>query len=103
MTFDPPEGDVAALEHVVDERLPQVTVGDRLALTVLPAALAPPDVPLVAKAVHDVRRVADHVERAVERPDGFEHGGDLHPLGGGVCLRPAGKRTLGNRPCPPPP
>src|SRR3954466_1198501 len=60
----PPERHVAPLEHERDQRLPELTVGHGLALAVHPSSAAPSDVPLVAEAVHDVGRVADHFERS---------------------------------------
>src|SRR4051794_11928455 len=59
----PPERHVAPFEDERDQRLPELTVRHGLALAVLPSSGALSDVPLVAEAVHDVGRVADHFER----------------------------------------
>ena len=72
--------------HQVDERLPQVAVGDRLLGAVGPAALQPAAPPPVAEAVDDVRRVADHQQRPVEGAHRLERRPDLHPLVGGGGL-----------------
>ena len=92
---------VAPPAHQLDERLPQVAVGDRLAGRVLPAACDPALPPPVAEAVHDVGRVADHVERARVRLHRLEGGGDLHALVGGARRVAAGVRPVGFGPGPP--
>src|SRR3546814_14887522 len=53
VALDPAERHVAPIQHELDERLPQVAVGDGLALRVLPAPLHPALVPAIPAAVHD--------------------------------------------------
>src|ERR1700692_1189634 len=60
MALDPRKAHVAfSVEDDREELLPQVAVGDRFTLGVLPAPPQPPDVPLVVEALHHVRGVAD--------------------------------------------
>src|SRR5215467_8938308 len=64
VALHPPEADVAPPAELVDQRLPQVPVGHRLAGAVDPAPLDPALPPAVPEAVHDVCRVAHDLERA---------------------------------------
>src|SRR5262245_5191392 len=67
-----------------DQLLPEVAVLHRLLLRVLPAVLLPPQVPLVAEAIHEVRAVAVEVDApsALERGQALDGGAKLHPLVG---------------------
>ena len=101
VALDPPEGDVLALRHQLDERLPQVAVGHRLALGVHPALLDPPFPPAVPEAVDHVGGVAHHLEPAGQRHHRLVGGVDLHALVGGVLGRARGVRSALDRPGPP--
>src|SRR5487761_1033407 len=99
MTLHPlePHGG-ASVQRELKQRLPQVPVGDRLALGVAPSSPAPSDPPPLEEAVHHVGRVPAH-EHAVgpclgkEGLQGAQHGRHLHPLVGrrrcGAALEPA--------------
>ncbi len=79
----------------VDQRLPEITIGDRLLLGVLPPASQPTAPPVVAEAVHDIGRVRHHLDRprlGSEHAQCLEHRLDLHALVGGV-RRPARSRS----------
>src|SRR5665811_637017 len=84
----------------LDERLPQVLVRHRLALAVLPIAFQPSLPPAVPEAVHDVGRVADDLQRALEPSHRIERGAQLHPLVGRHGLGAGGERPVGDDPGP---
>ena len=100
VALDPSERDVTAGANQFDERLPQITVGDRLLLAVEPTAFHPAFPPAVAKAVDDIRRVADHLERTIDGTHRLERGRDLHALIRRVGFRTAREGTAGHRPGP---
>src|SRR5688572_10580382 len=100
VALHPAEGDVAAVDVQADERLPQVAVGHRLPGGRRPAALEPALPPAVAEAVHHVRRVAHHQQRARVGADRLEGGADFHPLVGAGVLATGGERRLVQRPGP---
>ena len=87
------------------QRLPQVAVGHRLVLRVLPAAALPAPPPPVGEALDDVGRVAHHLHPVGrvgrQRPQGLERRGDLHALIGRVALGAAGVGPAGHGPGPP--
>src|SRR6185369_8115798 len=66
--------------------LPEITIGDRLLLAVLPAVLLPALPPALAKAVHDVGAVGVdvHVPAARNGGEPFGDGLKLHALVGRV-------------------
>ena len=64
VALDPSETDqVRAWPGRRDQRLPEIPVGDRLLLAVLPAPGQPPLPPAVPEAVDHVGRIAHHLER----------------------------------------
>src|SRR6266568_5978224 len=99
VALHPTEHDATA-PHDLDERLPKVTIGNWLSLTVDPARAEPGLPPPVPKAIDDVRRVAHDFEGTVECPHRLEDGRDLHALIGGAFRRAAGVAALGHRPRP---
>ena len=81
VTLHPREVDPASrVEHELEERLPQVAVGHGLALRVLPPPPTPADVPAIVEALHDVGRIAHHLERAVQRGDRLQIGNTVMEL-----------------------
>ncbi len=88
VTLHPAPAHVVHL-HQLDQRLPEIGIGDRLALGVPPAVLLPLDPPLVTEAVDDVGRIGDHLDGTAtgrQRADGIERGVDLHALVRGRAL-----------------
>ena len=87
-------GDLMALGFG-DQDLPEVAVLDRLLLGVLPAVPEPALVPLVPKAIDDVRAIAVDADatRVVQRAQALEGAADLHALIGRAGLR-AGQLAL---------
>src|ERR1700722_20011538 len=60
--LDPPPRDTRlGGQRQLDQRLPQVAIGDRLSLGVQPVPPLPTLPPTVPEAVHDVRRVTHHL------------------------------------------
>src|SRR5262245_13774783 len=101
VTLDPAEADVPPAPVLLDQRLPQVPVGDRLLGRIGPAPPQPALPPAVPEAVHDVGGVADDVQVAGGMgPHGLQHGVDLHALVGAVGLVPAGVGAVGLGPGP---
>ena len=90
------------VERQLEQRLPQVPVGDGLARRVAPAPTLPSLPPPVAEAIDHVGRVAVDVHRALDRLERPDHGGDLHPLVGRARLGAAGEGPVGHRPRPAP-
>src|SRR6266705_188703 len=74
------------LLHQVEQGLPQIAVLDGLLLGVAPAVGAPAEIPLVAKAVHDIGAVAvdGHGAAAGEGAQALDGTGQLHALVGRV-------------------
>src|SRR4051794_25214256 len=101
VALDPPERDVAALVHGVDQRLPQITVRDRFLLRVAPVSVEPALPPPIPEAVYDVAGVADHDQRSVERGHRLEGSLDFHPLVGRCPLRAGGPPAAIYGPGPP--
>src|SRR6202453_5523145 len=99
----PADRDLAG-QRELDERLPEVAVGHRLVLRVLPTAAEPPLPPPVGEALDDVGRVADHLHPVGrlgrEGAQRFERGRDLHALVGRVPLGTAGIGAAGHGPGP---
>jgi hypothetical protein len=95
---------MGGIEGKLDQRFPQVSVGHRLVLRILPVAPEPTGPPALAEAVDDIGGVAHHLERpsigTTERADRLECRVDLHPLIGGTGLGPAGVGALGDSPGP---
>src|SRR6516162_4343966 len=105
MALDPAEGDRHVRpEREGDEGLPEVAVGHRLALRVLPPATLPALPPTVGKTLDDVGGVAHDVDArgpvGQQGTQGLEHRGDLHALVGGVSLGAAGVAPPRDRPRP---
>src|SRR5665213_859830 len=104
MTLDPRKMHIAIRsEDQGKELLPQIAIGDRLALGVLPAPAKPPDVPLVIEALHDVRGVTHNLKRALlVLTQGRNDGHDLHALIRRVRGGAAGVTVASARPRPAP-
>src|ERR1700683_4608337 len=107
MALDP--ADTAGLvggRRQLYERLPQVAVGHRFVLGVLPVAPQPALPPAVGEALDDIGGVADDVDGARpvrrQRTQRLERRGDLHALVGGVAVGARGVGPARHRPGPAP-
>ncbi len=100
VALDPGEPHIAAFEHELDQRLPEVAVGHRLLLRVHPAAPDPALPPAVPEAVDDVGRVAADLERPAQGPYRLQGCGELHALVGRRRLGAAGEGATGHCPRP---
>src|SRR5665213_2023462 len=82
MALDPRKRNLArTIERQREELFPQVTVGDRLALGVLPLAPKPAHVPLVLKALDHVGRIAHDLDGSLGvLTQCFNNRADFHPL-----------------------
>ncbi len=100
VALDPPEAHVTPPAHLVDERLPQIAVGDRLAGFVQPTPGQPALPPAVAETVHDIGGVAHHLQVPGKGAHGLEGGLDLHALVGAGRFGAAGEGAVLHRPRP---
>src|SRR2546421_3580132 len=100
MSLHPPERDPAVRARQLDQRLPQVLVGDGLPPSVAPALSQPGLPPPLSEAVNHVGRVAHHLHRRLHRSQRLEGGGDLHALVGCHRFGPAGEAASGDGPGP---
>jgi hypothetical protein len=99
VALHPTKRDVTDL-HDLDQRLPQVSIGDWLIVTVDPVSAKPGLPPAVPKAIDDVRRVAHDLQRTRQRPHRLQHRRDLHALVSRPLRRPAGEATPRHGPSP---
>ncbi len=100
VSFDPPEGQCAALV-LLDQGLPQVTVGHGLLLRVEPVPRQPALPPPVAEAIDDIRRVTHDLQGTIERSHRVQNRSQFHALVGGLRCPAAGLWTVRHDPGPP--
>ena len=99
VTLDPEKRDFPVLDGR-DKRLPEVLVGDRLLLRVLPTPSFPANPPLVPEAIDDVGAVAPDLQRTIEMSYRVEDRLNLHTLVRRWIFRPRGPRAAWNHPRP---
>src|SRR5579863_2394583 len=82
MSLYPAEGDItpALVDHLGDEDLPQILVGDGVPPAVAPSPFAPADPPLVLETADDIFGIAHHLERPFVGGNRFDRRCQLHAL-----------------------
>src|SRR5579862_5595165 len=82
MSLYPAEGDVtpALIDHLGDEDLPQILVGDGVPPAVAPSPFPPADPPLVLETADDIFGIAHHLERPFVGGNRFDRRRQLHAL-----------------------